>query len=791
MQESFDKVADSHKIKLISDAIINLYASSVHSLLYPYDHPLISDSLRNAFQCLQKAFRTKPNIRLETAEGRLMVDGEVLEGDILVLDNFVSWLKSRNIKALSFTNELTRRELISFHRIISKKKLTVEELSKAMSEKSITNISVQSVESSTDDAGVVSPDVMADGRFVKDYVSTMFHLESGKDQSPFFSCPTDVGPHDEAAGHGVVKDYFSTMFQGGSSEDLSPFGTNSISEGNLHQAEDARYAECVEALLEHEVSEDDRGIIRSIPPLEIAHLLNAMLFKPPRGDVVDRIIEAYFGGAVEVHGEDTAERCRVFITRLKSDLRPPFEARCASLCSTDNRLVDQETGILPGAGQGTYASSGTEGNTGIPTDQPEFVPRRTLENSDFIFDFVVEGKAVLHNIEIPRETASLFHATHLSHFQDKGTLDALFTKVQAATDNAGSYGTIIVEFTDEAITDASFDVMLSLIESNSLDDDAFRKLEGRLMAVVELFLEKGEFEKVLEVFNSLKTHSLQGDWGAQASAMIRRIFSSDRLNVKVVEALRQYGRKQKESVSRLTAGLRSFLMPYLLDALIEEADTSTRRFMMTLLTSVRSDVLEHIAVRLRHSRWYVLRNMLYLLRECHGRSYAHEVKNFLEHEVPLVRLEALRTLLSFQDPDADSYVIKFLRSDVFQLQKGAVRLSAAYRIKYAMPHLIRLLREKDILGKKFLFKKGIVRALGRIGDGHAVGHLLNICKSKSVLHKDRFDHLKIEIFRTLHNYPVATIGPLIDYGVRSNNKEIVAICKKLMNKYSLSVGKQR
>ncbi|OHE57281.1 MAG: hypothetical protein A2Z47_12805 [Thermodesulfovibrio sp. RBG_19FT_COMBO_42_12] len=791
MQESFDNVGDSQEIRHIADAVINLYASYVHSLLYPYNHPLISDSLRNAFQCLQKAFRKKPNIRLETAEGRLMIDGKVLKGDILVLDNFVSWLNSRNIKALSFTDELTRRELISFHRIISTKKLTVEELSKAMSEKSITSISVHSVESSADDAGVVSPDGMADGRLVNDYVSTMFHMEGGKEQAPFFSRPSDVSPHDEAAGHGLVTDSFSTMFKAGSSDGLSPFGTNSVGEGNSQQAEDARYAECVEALLEHEISEDDRDIIRSIPPLEMAHLLNAMLFKPPRGDAVGRIIEAYFGGAVEVHGEDTVERYRVFITRLKSDLRPHFEAHYASLCSTDNSFADQETGILPGAGQGMYAPSGTEGNTGIPTDQPAFVPRRTLKNSDFIFDFVANGKAVLHDIEIPGETASLFNEDHLSHFQDEGVLNALSTKVRAATDDAGPHGAIISEFTDEAITDASFDVMLNLLESNSLDDDAFRKLEGRLAAVVELFLEKGEFEKVLEVFNSLKTHSLQGNWGAHASAMIRSIFSSERLNDKVVEALRQYGRKQKESVSRLTGSLRSFLIPYLLDALSEEADTSTRRFMMTLLISVRSDVLEHIAKRLRDSRWYVLRNMLYLLRECHGRSYAPDVKDFLENEGPLVRLEALRTLLSFQDPDADSYVINFLRSDVFQLQKGAVRLSAAYRIKYAVPQLIRLLREKDVLGKKFLFKKGIVRALGRIGDGHTVGHLLNICKSKSVLHKDKFAQLKIEIFRTLHNYPAATIGPLIDYGMGSNDKEIVAICKKLMNRYSLSVGKQR
>ncbi len=180
--------------------------------------------------------------------------------------------------------------------------------------------------------------------------------------------------------------------------------------------------------------------------------------------------------------------------------------------------------------------------------------------------------------------------------------------------------------------------------------------------------------------------------------------------------------------------------------------------------------------------------MLYLLRECHGQSYASEVKEFLEHEAPLVRLEALKTLLSFQDTEAELYVGKLLKSDIFQLQKGAACLAGVHRIRTAVPHLLGLLNEKDILGKKIYFKKLIIRALGRIGDGRAVGQLLNMCRSSSVVHKNDFDELKIEIFRTLHNYPVAKIGPLLDYGMRSDNKDIVSICGEIINRYNLPAG---
>ena len=371
----------------------------------------------------------------------------------------------------------------------------------------------------------------------------------------------------------------------------------------------------------------------------------------------------------------------------------------------------------------------------------------------------------------------------------KGDLDALSFSLRTAAGDAEIQTSIIAECTEEAITEAYFDVLLQIIESTSIPEDAYRKLEGRIAALVELFSEEGEFEKLLDLLNSLKTQSLQGKWSIDAAVIMRKIFSSDKINTKVVEAVRQYGRKQRESAYKLTSALRSFIIPYLLDALSKESDTSTRRFIISLVVSVRSDAVDHIVKRLNESSWYITRNMLYLIRECRGTSCVSAVRVFLEHEVPLVRLEALRTLLSFQDPDADAYVTKFLRSGVPQLKEGAIRLAGAYRMKHAVPHLIKLLRENDIR-KRSNFKRVIVRSLGRIGDSRAVNDLLNICTSSSGLRKDEFEKLQVEIFRTLHNYPVATIRPLIDYGMHLPNKEIAAIIMKLRKGYDLSTGEE-
>jgi hypothetical protein len=782
VQELSERAGDSRQTKYGADAVINLYAAYVHSLLYSYKHPLITDSLKNAFHALQKALRIKQSLRLETHEGKLMVDGEILDGDILVLGNFASWLNSMNIKALSFSKDLTRRDLFAFHKIISTEKLNIGEISKLMTEKNIATITIHPVDLSSDHFLRSSVDDTAKKGIISGFESTMYYTENRQAQSPFFIRPAAAGPLEDAAKYGLTGEYENTKSKPESSGDLSPLDTGStIDAGNQEISEGDRYSDCVEALIEKDISEDDRNTIKSIPPLEMAHLLNTMLFRDPGREVVERVINTYFGETVDMYGDDSVDRCKILLGRLKSYLQPSFLSYCAFLFNS-NALLPDQANILSGTLQGTVNPSGKGADADAFPEHPAFVPCRTIEGSDFSFDFVARGNGVIHDLEIPKETASLFNKAYIAKFQE-GSLDALASSIQAAAADVNFQTTIIAECTEEAITDVSFDIVLDLIDSTSLADDVYQKLEGRIAALVELYSEKGDFGKVLELVNALKTQSLQGKWSDHAATIIRKVFSSDKVNTRVVNALRQYGRKQRDIVSRLTSALRSFIIPYLLDALSEETDTSTRRFIMSLLTSVRSEAVDHIAKRLRDSSWFVVRNMLYLLRECKGRNYMPAVRDFLEHEEPIIRLEALRTLLSFQDPEADAYVKKFLLSDIFQLQKGAVRLTGAYRIKDAVPHLVRLLREKDIRGKKSNFKRGIVRALGRIGDSRAVHHFLNICNSPGGTNKIEFDKLKIEIFKTLHNYPVATIGPLIDYGMHSGNEEIVSISKNLAQRY--------
>lgn len=773
MQKSFGQTEQSGDIAFVSDAVINLYAAHVNSLLYTYDHPLISDSLKNAYHCLQKALRKKPLIKLETRDGKLIVDGEQLRGNDEVLHNFATWLNSLKIQSLSIDNEVTRRELGAFHKIISTQKLCGLELSKTMAEKIIGSITVHSAEFPVGDLSTTSgSDKATDQGLFTDYFSAMSHLEDNRYATPCLNGPSEAEVFDVEADNALCKDYLSTAFEmNGSQEQSFPASDLSLRPLVGESSREQTAAQHVEMLLERQLSNDEQSIVRGIPPAEMADLLNAMLLFAPDRDMLGRIVEVYFGGREDEPAAYAEDRYGIFFERLKPNLRHPMRMIFDSMFTAvnDAGAVDADA-LCKGNSEACRRQNYPDSSR-----RPQAGPRRTLDNSGYVFDFIANGKAVVHDIELEEETSALFAEPRLAGPQN--------VQPGKATGGSASAAMLIEECSEHVILATAFDVILELLESNSLEGDLYQKLVARVTSMVDFFMKEGEFDKVLDVFNSLKTQALQGRHDVQAASMIRGIFSSDQFNAKTVEALILRGRKQRECAAKLTYALRTYLVPYLLDGLSEERDTSKRKFMITLLTSVKAEAVPHIVKRLRDSRWYVQRNMLYLLRECHGRSHARAVAEVLGHDVPLVRLEALNTLLSFQEPEAESHVREFLQSDIFQLQTGAVRLAGAYRIKSAVPHLLKLLEEKDLLGKKFLFKRTIIRTLGRIGDGDAVGHLLSLCRSTSIVHKDDVDRLKVEIFRTLHNYPVPAVEPLLDYGIRSRNEEVAVICRKFIKRH--------
>ena len=124
--------------------------------------------------------------------------------------------------------------------------------------------------------------------------------------------------------------------------------------------------------------------------------------------------------------------------------------------------------------------------------------------------------------------------------------------------------------------------------------------------------------------------------------------------------------------------------------------------------------------------------MICLIRDCNGKKQLDKIRKFLKHENVNVSMEALRTLLHFKALDAIPQLRACLQSEDQGIRKGAIRLAGLYRVKEAVPYLIKYLEKRDLFGTEAYYSSDLVRALGEIGDVRAVETLGKICHARAL-----------------------------------------------------------
>jgi HEAT repeat protein len=116
------------------------------------------------------------------------------------------------------------------------------------------------------------------------------------------------------------------------------------------------------------------------------------------------------------------------------------------------------------------------------------------------------------------------------------------------------------------------------------------------------------------------------------------------------------------------------------------------------------------------------------------------------------------------------------------VREQAVKLAGTTRVKEAVPYLLQLLEKRDLVGIELEQKALIIRALGDIGDPRAVDGLERLYSAKSLLFRNAMEGLRLEILRSLRNYPPESIQPLLERGLRSENNEIRKISEDMLNR---------
>jgi HEAT repeat protein len=240
------------------------------------------------------------------------------------------------------------------------------------------------------------------------------------------------------------------------------------------------------------------------------------------------------------------------------------------------------------------------------------------------------------------------------------------------------------------------------------------------------------------------------------------------------------GRENHQDIRSLirTVG-KPFVVP-LMERLFAEANRSLRRFWFDSLDDLGEMVRDPALERLNDERWFVIRNLIILLRDFSDQDVQRQVRRFVNHFHPKVRHEALKSLLFYHDPMVDNLLLQDLESADPARKLEAVQIAEMSSNPEIIQKLVGILDSGGIANYGLEIKSAVVQSLAAIGNVQALPKLKEILFSMSFLHPGKHTKLKTVIICALPRFPASQVRPLLEEITVSGGKSIAQLAAEIL-----------
>lgn len=308
-----------------------------------------------------------------------------------------------------------------------------------------------------------------------------------------------------------------------------------------------------------------------------------------------------------------------------------------------------------------------------------------------------------------------------------------------------------------AIESKGSEIILQLVVTDPEGTDT-DELIANLSDMCGYFLELGEYGQVLRILSQAASPQVP----QRLRLALRDAFSRREFLDEILSGLTIWGKPKYDQVSLLIQVIgRPFIEP-LLDRLAEEESMSLRRFMMDRVLAFGEAARPALVDRLSDNRWYVLRNIIIMLRSLAPGQEAERLRPLLKHANGKVRQEALKSLLLAGDPIAQRLLLRDLDSSDRETQLAALNLVDHTSPPEVVHKLLQLLTIGGFSPVEYELKAACVQALAEIGRPEILPELAKLLSSRSLLGFKALNRLKQDIVRSLDRYPPTATLPLLE-----------------------------
>ena len=342
----------------------------------------------------------------------------------------------------------------------------------------------------------------------------------------------------------------------------------------------------------------------------------------------------------------------------------------------------------------------------------------------------------------------------------------------------GELGDRVDSITDDALNRQMTRTMLDLLLGYGASRPPYAIL-GRIQALFRSHLANGQYADAVAVIEGLQEIALTTDNPALAEAIhdaFEELSNVDAIGA-LIETLHTASPESAPTIHKLIEALGTAATRSLLMALAEENNRSRRRRLFDFATSLGSIIVPEATRFLSDSRWYVVRNMILLLRRMNDRNSLQEIRRCAHHPDLRVRLEAIKTLIALEPGTSGPLLKQVIHARDPKLAETAIALVGNYGIKEGVDPLLDILGGSDVFGRRRPLRLKAIRALGELAEPRALPHLQRFFRDSLLPWPSKEE--RRAAFESLAAYPAEARAELVEKGLGSRDPQVREICQRL------------
>jgi hypothetical protein len=309
--------------------------------------------------------------------------------------------------------------------------------------------------------------------------------------------------------------------------------------------------------------------------------------------------------------------------------------------------------------------------------------------------------------------------------------------------------------------------------------DAFVPFLNR---VIESLLGRGDFKQASQILkrlyillNSYKPHEWQSD-------LVKKtiIEAGERERIGIIEDI-----LKRNEFPDIKGAFDYFLLlqrnsiPHLCELLGNLTGSKPRRIICDALSKVGRDSIELMAPFLEDKRWYLVRNIVYILGRIGRKEAVPLIGKALQHGDVRVRREAVQALGLIGGSQAMQYMIRSLED-----KDGKIRGNAALNLgrmgEKALGPLTERIVSKEFYKKELQEIKAFFKAVGMIRSNHSIPQLYSLLEGKKWFGRAKAEDIRTCAIETLVRIGTQEAKEVLEMGTGSRDESLREACRRAL-----------